>query len=531
MPEDEHSADAPQYGSSVSSLDQLAARLIRRARAIRVLRSVGLVGAYGGAIVAALLLAVAAGIVRIDPWQLLGLYGAAVAVGGIVAGFGFRKSRSRALLDADLAYETEELLSTAYGELRYRPHSPFTKSIAAQAAGAAQSIIPSRVYSSRRIRPLTVPAALFMIAATAIGMGWIAPAASVPVGNERAAQLLEELGSRMAAEAAPQNDSGSREVARELQELGERLSGNGLDEQTRERARELLPRIEEQVDSLARSSLPDATQHSQELAEAEDMIRGLLGRGNENRNELTIATPGSGSGNTSPDESVPGEGSGSGGGNRTPDEAEAEQSSEPGDRAGEARNRRSPDGSGRPRDIPYGAEGGNSAGRRSGDTGSAQLDEGEGGTAGRSGNSGGGPRGADSPSSTGAGERPGGGAAAGAAAGSTSEGSGEELENRLPERAASRLESDVREGEVLRLYVRRLAERAESNLPDANISQEYQTAIESAIGRQQVPARAESLVRDYFVVLGITRQNRQDQPGGSPSDSGASTGAGPTNTE
>lgn len=504
MGDDTHPEDAGDTDSHTRPLEALALRLIRRARAIRVLRFAGIVGAYGAAIMAALLLSLVLGLLSIDPWSLLASYGAALLTAALIAVVLFRKSRARALLDADRAYGTEELLSTAYGELRRRPTSPFTRSIGRQAARVAAEVIPSRVYSAKPVRPAAIPAVLFLVALSAVAMGWIAPATTVPVQNRNAAQMLEELGSRLAAEAQGENSSTTRELARDLEELGDQMSGQGLDKEERDRARRMLPRIEEQVDSLSRSSLPEANRQSEQLANAQDLVKGLLRQGGENMTELNVASAGRTGGTMSTDRNGTSPGSGSGDGEAT--EADGARAEAP-DRSGSGSANEPGASRQGMSSLPYDGQAGQREPGDQGGDGSARLDRGRGGAPGSSG----------SPSAGSAqpGNSPGGGAGAGTAPDQS--GSGEEgeqqLEPRSSEGAASRLDGELGDGEVMRLYVRKLAERAESELPNREITEQYQSAVESAVGRQQVPPRAERLVRDYFVLLGVSERDRREDGG------------------
>lgn len=454
----------------LQTLARLAHRLDRRERVIRSLETCGRWGAWASPLPIVVGTLAALGFVPASPWLPLVGYGILVMVAGAVAALSNRAAPQRLLLAADERYENDELLSTAYEELSRGGGTRFREALGKAAAEAATAVKPKHVFPLSAGRRAGLPA---LVAAAAAALILLSPilVPSLPTGPGLGAELADH-GSRLAARAESAGDEETAEIARRLEQLGERLQERGPDAETERMARSLRSWVEEKVGALARTRTPGGTQHSQRLAEAESLLDAYLtGRGSgggEGGQTLAAPMPGG-------EESEVGAGDAG--------EADAGEADPGAERSGLRDTGSGDPGAGSTPEAGEGTEG----------TNEAEAGEGSGPMS----------RPGAGPGSGGDGVSPEGGG------GDADGDGGREDRGQSP---PSHLPSEVRDGESIRLFMRRLADLAESSMEDREIRRSYERAVEEAMNRQHVPPAAEALVRDYFVIIGISPQGSSDEP-------------------
>jgi hypothetical protein len=194
-----------------------------------------------------------------------------------------RRAAQQLLADADHAYETRELLSSAI-EFSEDPsrganatEMAFRTVVAQQGDALSTGIDPARVYPFRFPRAATMAAGLFMAVGVLLlldASGWFARP-TVELSQE--GLLLEEAGRRLAERSS--NDE-LTELANEIRRLGERLRDGELDpDEARRRIDQLGESVEEQMRNLQRLDEFETNQNLDVPPETEDSIRSALRSG------------------------------------------------------------------------------------------------------------------------------------------------------------------------------------------------------------------------------------------------------------
>jgi hypothetical protein len=194
-----------------------------------------------------------------------------------------RRSAQHLLADADHAYDTGELLSSAieFSQTPSRDASPtelaFRSVVARKGDSASTSIDPATVYPFRFPRGATVAVALIMAVGVLLlldASGWFARP-KVELAEE--GLLLEETGRRLAERS---NNDELTELANEIRRLGDRLRDGQLDpDEARRRIDQLGEIVEEQMRNLERLGEFETNQDIEIPPETEDSIRSALRSG------------------------------------------------------------------------------------------------------------------------------------------------------------------------------------------------------------------------------------------------------------
>ena len=458
----------------------------------------------------------------VRPELALLTYLALVTIASVLSYRRNRPTLARVLLDADQYYHTGELLSTAYAYLHREEPGRFGRALLHAADRQAQSVRPAEVYPAGGAWRAAVPAGLGLALVMLILFGGADPAGEDDVERGR---RLQELGSRLAARAPDERDTESSQIARELQRLGKDIEQASDRGESRERARDILERVEEQIDTLRRGTTPEPTQESEALTQAETELRAYLSNTETARSATRRMPVPSGSGSSS-DGSQRSDGAGDGSRGGPDSERSDPDGGQTGDQA--PRDPQDPQSGPQPDQQPKGdppqrdelqqgepGESGPPPGSsEDGAGGDRSSRSGEPSRRPREGGGNAPPQqrqGVDPPEGS-RGERPGSGSESGTAEGRiTGRDEGRRGSGGASGGSTHRLESQVGKGPVIQLFMRRLAEQAKAGTPPAELEESYTRAVEEAMSRQAVPSEYAALVRNYFIVIGRAAGNAQTE--------------------
>lgn len=419
---------------------------------------------------------------------------------------------TRLLIEADRAYNTHSLLVSGYqfaddSQTTGEDEAAFRRTVVERANAFVANVDPAVVYPLRVPRQSGSAAALavaLLIAVVLNVSGWfdrpVAPMAEQ--GLE-----LEDAGRRLAERAA--DNEVLQDLARQMQDLGDRLAQNQIDpDQARERIEELSGEIEEQIRSIERTRPFERNDEAVVPPESEETIRRALQRGMGQEEVRDFFTRMRSEGNTVPDmvealeEATP---------DRAPDTnlgLEEEQVQELMDQLN-----RPPPAEDAESDIVNELEESRRIVQQTGE-GLAEVTEGEDGPIGQRGESGvsaGGdteqeeepPAQDGEQSDSGAAGQQGGDMAVEDATGDDFQ----RVEDASP--VFRELDGIVTENTMLDVIIRELPSEATSELSEQERDAAFEQVIEEAISREETPLELQRLVRNYF--LRVTRVAEEEQ--------------------
>jgi hypothetical protein len=247
---------------------------------------------------------------RFDPWPIsrlieLGLGALALsAVVALIIGLRSRADPLGLLIRADRVLRLKERLSTAYELAMSSQGHPLRPVVLQEAARVARSVNPFRVIPSTTPRTLRwTPFLLLAIVLVLVAdFGMILPASLIN-GDDRSSsalyeqgQQLERLGKRLESEARQRGLERSLEAARRMQNLGQRLQNEKINEREAmarvNSLAEYVRNLEEELKKMAvledvsASKVREVMVNQANVSGEVQRLLGMMGRGKLSPNEM-----------------------------------------------------------------------------------------------------------------------------------------------------------------------------------------------------------------------------------------------------